>query len=174
MLNKLFLISIVLVLSIPASATTISFEDEGAIITMTPGAVVTLYINATPTPGLMGMDAIISISGGSATITGAMGDPDIVLFPLWDNIADPIYGPDYVEIGGVSFGCNSGTVGYVEITYGSGTVIASLAPGYSWGGSLECDGFTHPTFSDGVVTLVPEPATLFLLALGVTFLRKKR
>lgn len=178
MLKKLLLILIVLVLSIPASATIISFEDEGAIITMTPGAVVTLYINATPDPGLMTLDALITISGGSATITGAMGDPDIIVpypYPFgWDDIGEPLYGPGNVEIvAGMMTGANSGIIGYVEITYGSGTVVASLSNGTTWGGTFDYTGMPS-TFSNGVVTLIPEPATLLFLALGAALLTKRR
>ncbi|NIS49613.1 PEP-CTERM sorting domain-containing protein [Candidatus Saccharibacteria bacterium] len=48
-----------------------------------------------------------------------------------------------------------------------------MKPGYSFGGTFHPDSMPA-LFSDDVVTIVPEPASLLLLALGTILLRKKR
>jgi hypothetical protein len=66
-----------------------------------------------------------------------------------------------------------GAVAQVKIKYEIGGVIVSLSPGYTFGGTWYTDN-TPAGFSSGVVTIIPEPATLLLLAFGAALLRKIR
>lgn len=173
MLNKLLPIAIVLALSAQAAATTISFEDEGTTIITTPGSVVNLNI---VTDGPLDFLYVIASVEGDVSLKGAVGIADAAAYG-WDPSLsfDPLITSDTAEIGMGLFGSsNSGpVVGYLEVTYGSGTVVVSgnaPPPPGSWPAIYPPP---YPIFSTGVVTIVPEPATLLLLALGGLALRKK-
>lgn len=174
MLKRLFLISIVLVLSIHANATIISFEDEDTTISTTPGSIVKLNI---VTDGPLNFLYVIAGVEGDVSITGAVGIADAAAYG-WDPSLsfDPLITSDTAEIGMGLFGSsnNGPVVGYLEVTYGSGTVVVSgnaPPPPGSWPAIYPPP---YPIFSTGVVTIVPEPATLLLLALGGLALIKKR
>lgn len=173
-MKRLLAVFIVLGLCCAAKATVVSLEDEGSTITATPGE--TLVLELVADEPLSEFDAIISITG-DATITGAMSSADSLDYGWWPvpfgNWIEPIYGPSSVEIGAETFdGHPPGAVGYVEITYGSGTVVVSLAQGNSiplqpW------RPLPLPDCSSGVLTIVPEPATIFLLGIGAVLLRRR-
>jgi hypothetical protein len=143
-----------------------SFVDEGQTITTTSGSIIRLEIQTDEATSFF--DPSIRLNG-NATFTNAINKSDCADYG-WDPTIsyDPIYesDPTSVQINCHVSGLNSGPlVGYVEITYGSGQVIVSGQPFY-----------TPPIsdFSDGVVTIVPEPATLLLLAPGTLILLRKR
>ncbi len=145
----------------------LSFVDEWQTIITTPGSVVRLEIETNET--MFVFMASIEVDG-DAIITGAISSADADDYG-WDNVSYPIdpigLGTKTVEIGAEIFSGNSGPlVAYVEVTYGSGNVIVSGHP---------VPLFPNPTneFSPGVVTIVPEPATLVLLVLGALTLRRK-
>ena len=173
MLKKLLPISIVLVLSIPASAVTVSLEGEGTTIITPPGStlVVNILSDAPITPDLGLLDADVSITG-DAVFSSAMSTADCHLYG-WDPLfsVDPMWrGYTIIELAFSSFNTvPAGIVGYVEVTYGSGPVTVSIAYGHNFFGIPERP---IPNFSTGVVTFIPEPATLLLLALGGLVLRK--
>jgi len=173
-MKKLFTLLLVLCMTSLAGATTISFEDEGTTIIATPGGVVNLNI-VTDCP-LDFMYVIASVEG-DASITGAIGLADASAYG-WDPFLsfDPIITGDTAEIGMALFGSsNSGpVVGYVEVTYGSGTVVVSgiaPPPPGTWPAIYPPP---YPVFSNGVVTIIPEPATLALLGLGAMAILRHR
>lgn len=168
----LLIIFVVLGICSTAQSVMISLENEGSTITASAGEAMVIELLADEL--LFKFDAIVSFTGDAA-ITDAMSSADSmdygwpVVFGNWIN---PIYGLDSVEIGAETLGGHlPGPVGYVEITYGSGTVVVSLAQGSSiylpavWGPLPEC--------SSGVLTIVPEPATILLLGLGAVVLRRR-
>jgi len=166
-LNKLLAISIILLLSIPANVTAVSFEDEGTTIVTYPGAIVSL--NIVDDIGLGSLDARVCITDG-ARIVDAMYEHGGVILPPYPVVE----GPGCMEFGEFWSGnLPTGAVASVKIKYEVGGVFVSLSPGYSFGGTWYTDN-TPANFSAGVVTIVPEPSTLFLLALGAVLLRKKR
>jgi len=171
--KKLLAVFIVLGLCCAAKATVVSLKDEGSTITATPGQALVLELVADDS--LFMFDAIISVAG-DATITDAMDSASAVdygWFVVFDNFITPIYRENSVEIGAESIpepGHPGGDIGFVEITYGSGAVIVSVACGNSiplgfWGQLPPC--------STGVVTIVPEPASILLLGLGVVILKRR-
>lgn len=172
-MQKQPIITAFIVLMLIASANAwpvLSFVDEHQTITTTPGSVVHLEIQTNET--IVGLDARIEVYG-DAVITGAINRSDCAAYG-WDPglSFDPLgLGTKTVEIGiGIFPGGNSGPiVAYVDITYGSGQVIVS---GYEPMFPFPAD--PPYVFSPGVVTMVPEPATLLLLALGALTLRRKR
>ena len=169
----------VLVFCGTASAVIVSLEGEGTTISVAPGTLVTINVLAAVdngNPGLIAMDAVITVAGGDL-ITGAGCYQDDPYMPPIEPIIDPPgLGTPSVEMGCVSFTVpNIGTVGYVVVDYTGGTQVVSIAPGINFGGSLESDGFTFPSFSSGVVTIIPEPATIAMLGLGgLTLLRRRK
>lgn len=67
---------------------------------------------------------------------------------------------------------NEPAVAYVEITYGSGEVVVS---GWPRRPTIPGPGPQPPHyFSDGVVTIIPEPAMMLLFGLGVLLLKARR
>ena len=178
MMKKLFTILMVLVFCGTANAVVVSLDGEGTTIITAPG-LVTINVLVTPepvgNPGLLGLDVVITVTGGDV-ITDAgcyQGDPSM---PPFEPIVDPPgLGTPSVEIGGVHFTiANSGVVGYVTVDYTGGTQVVSIARAMVFGGPIEIDGFTVPSFSSGVVTIIPEPATIALLGLGGLALLRRR
>ena len=173
-MKKLMVLMLVLAISPLASAVvTISLEGEGTSILATPGTTVRINIDADGL--LIAMDALLGVSGGDI-ISGAMSKADAASYG-WDPglSFDPLgLGTASVEIGGGTFGDSTiGTTGYIDIAFTGGTQLVSLSAGQSFGGSMDT-GFGVPTFSQGVVTIVPEPMTLALLGLGGLFLRRRK
>lgn len=166
-MNKLLAISIVLLLSIPANVTAVSFEDEGTTIVTSPGAIVSL--NIVDDLSLGSLDAIVCITDGARIVNATYEHEGVVLPPY-----PVVEGPGCMEFGEFWSGnLPSGAVASVKIQYEVGGVVVSLSPGYSFGSTWYTDN-TPANFSTGVVTIVPEPATFLLLALGAVFLTKKR
>lgn len=172
-MKRLLAVLIVLGLCGAAGATTVpvvSFEDEGTTIITTPEGVVSLDI-VTDSPFNI-LHAIVTVEG-DAIITGAMNSSDADQYG-WDPTfpLDPIgLGTKSVELGGVAFpGTATGTIAYVEITYGSGEVVVS-----GWPRRPTMPGPPPPPvyFSDGVVTIIPEPATFLLFGLGALLLHRR-
>ena len=170
-MKKLLAVLIVLGLCGAAGATTVSFEDEGTTIITTPGGIVSLDI--VTDWNLLALDAIVCITDGAWIIdVEYSGDPDEPPFiPLPQ---PPVGGPGYMEFGCVWFaGSPDGAVATIQIRYESGEVVVSLAPGDSFGGTWDA-AYLPADFSDGIVTIIPEPATLLLLGLGAVLLRRRR
>lgn len=165
-MKKLLAVLIVLGFCGAAGATTVpfvSFEDEGTTIITTPGGVVSLDI-VTDSPFNI-LHAIVTVEG-DAIITSAMNSSDADQYG-WDPSfpLDPVgLGTKSVELGGVAFpGTATGTIAYVEITYGGGEVVVS-----GWDAS-----YRSPVPFPNVVTIIPEPATFLLLGLGALLLHRR-
>ena len=175
-MKKLFVLLLVLCMASLAGATTVSWVDEGLTIIATPGEVVRLEVSSDD--GLYALNAIATVQGGDV-IVGAIssGEPIILSSYGWDPGLSflPIgIGTPTVEIGIGTFGAPlSGVVAYFDVLYTSGEQIVSIADGMTFGGSGDVN-FLPPEFSDGVVTIIPEPATLALLSLGGLALLRRR
>lgn len=168
MLNKKLIILIVLAISIPVTAsTTVSFQDEGTTIRTTPGGIVQLAI--VDDLGLSSFNAVVYIDGGARIVDVEFEHDGVYHLPY------PIVeGPGSGEYGQYWSGnMPNGAVASVKIQYDSGSVNVFMGSGNLFGGTRSLDG-TPAVFSNGVVTIIPEPATLLLLALGTILLRKKR
>lgn len=167
-MNKKLILSIVLALSIPVTATTtVSFQDEGTTIRTYPGGIVQLAI--VDDLGLSSFNAVVCITGGARIVDVEFAHDGVNHLPY-----PVVEGPGCGEYGQYWSGnMPNGAVASVKIKYDSGSVTVSMSPGYLFGGTWSPDN-TPAVFSNGVVTIVPEPATLLLLALGTILLRKKR
>jgi hypothetical protein len=103
--------------------------------------------------GLLGLDAVLTVVDGPATITGAMGDPNWIILPgIWppEGVFPPIIDPDgkRAEICAGSFGVTpSGVVGWFLLHCdGPGVVTVELTGGIACGGSLD-ENFMVPNIS---------------------------
>jgi hypothetical protein len=173
-MKKIFAILMVLCLCGAANATTVSLVDEGSTIDASlTGGVVKLEI--TSDGSLAVINAIVSITG-DGVISGAMNLADCGTYG-WDPTLsmDPIYGAGQVEFGGGTMGAaRVGPAAYVEITFtGPINVVVSMLGDGTQGGTF--DGSYMPvSYSSGVVTIIPEPATIALLGLGGLALLRRR
>jgi hypothetical protein len=169
-LNRLLLISIVLVFFVPADVKAVSFEDEGTTIVTTPGSIVSLdVVNELSIISLRSLDAIVCITDGALIVDARYEHQGVILPPC-----PVVEGPGCLEFGEFWSGnLPDGAVAQVKIKYEIGNVIVSLSAGYGFGGTWYTND-TLAAFSTGVVTIVPEPATFLLLALGAALLRKIR
>jgi len=172
-MKKLLVMLMVLILCGSANAVTISLVDEGSVIDAgLTGGVVRLEI--TSDNGLAAMNLIVVLTGDGC-FTDAIGP-----FPPWYGwdptmIWYPIISCKEVEITADTTGAPVvGPVGWVEVTYsGPVDVVVSLLGDGTQGGSWGAD-YTPATYSTGVVTIVPEPATIALLGLGALALLRRR
>ena len=167
-MNRKLIISIVLAFSIPVTAaTTVSFQDEGTTIRTNPGGIVQL--NVVDDLGLSSFDAVVYITGGARIVDVEFEHDGVYHLPY-----PVVEGPGSGEYGQYWSGnMPNGAVASVKIQYDSGGVVLSMSSGHLFGGTWSLDS-TPAIFSNGVVTIVPEPATLLLLALGTILLRRKR
>ena len=175
-MKKLLVFMLVLGMASLAGATTVSWVNEGQTIIAAPGEVVRLEVASDA--GLYTLNAIATVVGGDV-IVGAIGSDEPIICSSygWDPSLSfpPIgLGTPIVEIGIGTFGAPpSGVIAYYDVLYTSGEQIVSIAAGISFGGSGD-ENFLPPEFSDGVVTIIPEPATLALLGLGGLALLRRR
>jgi len=164
-MKKLFVLLLVLCITSLSEATTVSFVHEGHTIIAAQGEVVRLDVMSDL--GLYMLDAIATVTGGDV-ITGATGLVDCADYG-WDPglSFDPEgIGTPTSRIGLGTFGLPpSGVVAYFDVLYTGGEQVVSIVRGYYYGGSVDWY-HNEPIFSDGVVTIIPEPATLALLGLG--------
>jgi hypothetical protein len=124
------------------------------------------------------MDAVITVTGGDV-ISGALDIPDMPTYG-WDATlsAPPIgVGTASVEIGGGSSNFATGNlfavIGFVDVAYTGLEQVVAIGPGMTFGGSYLTDG-SPPIYSQGVVTIIPEPMTIALLGLGGLFMLRRR
>ena len=166
-MKKLFVLLLVLCMASLAGATTVSWVDEGQTIIATPDSVVRLEV--TSDAGLYALDAVATVVGGDVIV-----DAGCYCFDPYPPIIPFGLGTPTVEIGCGTLGVPpSGVVAYFDVLYTSGEQIVSIVNGMAFGGSGDTN-FLTPDFSDGVVTIIPEPATLTLLGLGALALLRRR
>jgi hypothetical protein len=175
-MKKLLAVLIVLGLCRAASATTVSLEDEGTTIITSPGSVVVL--NFVVDASLIELNVLVNVTG-DATITDAISTVDAASYG-WDPMfsVDPMFSFDPTGLGTTTAeirmsnfdGNGPGVVGYVDVYYRSGEVVVSVAEGPYYGIPEQ----PIPHFSTGVVTIIPEPATILLFGLGVLMVKTRR
>lgn len=167
-IGRKLIISIVLTLSISVTAqAAVSFQDEGTVVIANPGDIVNLDI--VDDLGISSFDAIVCITEGAWIVDVEFEHEGVNHLPY-----PIVVGPGCGEYGQFWSGnMPNGAVASVKIKYNYGSVAVSMKPGYSFGGTFHPDSMPA-LFSDGVATIVPEPASLLLLALGTILLRKRR
>lgn len=180
-MKKLLIVSIVLLLSVPASATTSVFlTDANTTINAAPGSIVQLTISSNADGvtnfGISYFDCIATVTGGDV-ITGTLNLANCAAYGWDPGLSwDPRgVGTASVEMGAgtlIANGNLNAIIAYVDVAYTGGTQVVDIAPCFCFGGSA--DVVLDPLYfvSDGVVTIIPEPATLLLLALGGLLLRR--
>lgn len=177
-MKKLLIMMLVLCVTSLASATTISLTDEGTQIIANPGDTVTLMISSDAAPGLISMNAVITVTGGDI-ITAALDLGDMAAYGWDPTLSGPPIGVPgaSVEIGGGSGNFSTGNtatiVGFVDVAYTGLVQVVSIAAGSTYGGSYDVTG-SPPVFSQGIVEIVPEPMTIALLGLGGLFMLRRR
>lgn len=148
-MKKLTSLFVVLVVGSAASATTVTLvpiaegEPGSATNPLDPSEEVVVFV--TSDAGLIGLDVVLTVIGGPATITGAMGDPNWIILPgIWPpgGILPPIIEPGgkRAEIcAGALFGAPpSGVVGcFLLHCDGAGVVTVELTGGIACGGSMD-------------------------------------
>jgi hypothetical protein len=128
---------------------------------LSPSDEITIWV--TSDGGLIGLDCILTIGSGPATIIGAIGDPCMLGTDPWppDGVLAPIIDPDgkRAEIGAGTLGpALSGIVGWFVLHCdGPGVVSVELTGGTSLGGSMDAN-FEVPSI-EGAITIhqVSEP-----------------
>jgi hypothetical protein len=167
-LGRKLIVSIVLTLFISVNTgATVSFQDEGTVITANEGDIV--HLDVVDNLGIRSLDAIVCITEGGRIVDVEFEHEGVNHLPY-----PVVVGPGCGEYGQFWSGnMPNGIVASVKVKFDYGSVVISMKPGYSFGGTFHPDSMPA-LFSDGVVTIVPEPASLLLLALGTILLRKKR
>ena len=142
-MNKLLAISIVLLFSIPADVTAVSFEDEGTTIVTTPGSIVSLDV--VDDLSLSSFNAVFCITSGARIIDVEFEHEGLIHLPY-----PVVEGPGCMEYGEFWSGnLPNGAVASVKIRYEVGGVVVSLSPGYSFGGTWYTDN-TPANFEAGL------------------------
>lgn len=172
-MKKLLVLMLVLGMTSLAGASIVSLVDNGLTISASPGDTVKVLV--TSNTGLLGLDVIGTVIGGDI-ITGAMNKSNAAVYG-WDAVGFPIdpigVGTAEAEIAGANFSGNMLTiVGYFDVLYTGGEQHFSIRPGMVFGGSSDIY-FEVPSIA-GMVTIVPEPATIALLGLGGLALLRRR
>ncbi|NIP28239.1 MAG: hypothetical protein GWN67_08730, partial [Phycisphaerae bacterium] len=133
-IGRKLIISIVLTLSITVSAgATVSFQDEGTVVTTNPGDIVNLDI--VDDLGVRSFDAIICITEGAWIVDVEFEHEGVNHLPY-----PVVVGPGCGEYGQFwSDNMPNGAVASVKIKYNYGSVAVSMKPGYSFGGTFHPD-----------------------------------
>lgn len=137
----------------------------------------TILVYATSDTGLIGLDAILTVTSGPGQIVAAISKANCAELG-WDPSLsfDPAVAPGQAEVGLGTFGAPPvGPVAWYEVhCNGPDPVVVTLSPGTQFGGSM--DSLYGVPQIGGSVTIyqTPEPMTVALLGLGGLFLRRRK
>jgi hypothetical protein len=171
---RIVLCTAALLLASPALADTVyaSFDPTPKVVNL--GDTFTIDIVADMTSDIVGWGLDLTIADPSVAMRTA-ADP--VIGPDWD----PAFAPDGDGLAGLAFPAGvSGndillaTVEFQAMALGVTDLYLSITPGdLTEGFALYPTGFDDAVFTAGQIRVIPEPAALALLGLGVLALRRR-